>query len=172
MSRRARSQPRRSLASSRIIGTRRAAEDFDGVEIHAANGYLLEQFLCDSRNRRTERYGGSRGNRARLPLAVVDTVAGVWGGARVGIRLSPVHPGNDLGPDSDQTRFAVFERRGDARAALGIVTVGTNNQMGACSAGTTSQRDSCELESCNVMTLPMCDSTTNDTVFYRASIEV
>ena len=65
------------------------AAGFDGVEIHAANNYLLEQFIRDSVNRRTDRYGGSIENRVRFPLAVVDEVVGVCGGDRVGIRLSP-----------------------------------------------------------------------------------
>ena len=76
------------------------AAGFDGVEIHAANGYLIEQFLRDSTNRRTDAYGGSRQNRARFLLEVTEAVAGVCG-ARVGIRLSPVSPVNDIGPDSD-----------------------------------------------------------------------
>lgn len=74
---------------------REAAENalragFDGVEIHAANGYLLDQFLRDSTNKRTDRYGGSVANRARLTLEVTQAVVDVWGGGRVGIRLSPV----------------------------------------------------------------------------------
>lgn len=77
------------------------AAGFDGVEIHAANGYLIEQFLRDSTNQRTDAYGGSRENRARLLLEVVEAVAGICGGERVGIRLSPVTPVNDIGPDSD-----------------------------------------------------------------------
>ena len=73
---------------------RRAAENakaagFDGVEIHSANNYLLEQFLRDSTNHRDDQYGGSVENRLRFPLAVADAVVGVWGGGRVGIRLSP-----------------------------------------------------------------------------------
>jgi N-ethylmaleimide reductase len=63
---------------------------FDGVEIHAANGYLLDQFLRDSTNRRTDIYGGSAVNRARLTLEVTQAVVDVWGGGRVGIRLSSV----------------------------------------------------------------------------------
>lgn len=63
---------------------------FDGVEVHAANNYLLEQFLRDATNQRTDAYGGSVENRARLLLEVVDAVVKVWGGERVGIRLSPV----------------------------------------------------------------------------------
>ncbi|WP_084583498.1 alkene reductase [Sphingomonas azotifigens] len=63
---------------------------FDGVEVHAANCYLLEQFLRDSTNHRTDRYGGSRENRARLPIEVVQAVAAIWGADRVGLRLSPI----------------------------------------------------------------------------------
>ena len=69
---------------------RAQAAGFDGVEVHAANGYLLEQFLRDSSNQRTDRYGGSIENRARLTLEVVEAVAGVWGADRVGLRLSPL----------------------------------------------------------------------------------
>jgi N-ethylmaleimide reductase len=66
---------------------------FDGVEIHAANCYLLDQFIRDSTNRRTDRYGGSIENRARLVLDVASAVVAVWGGgSRVGIRLAPVTP--------------------------------------------------------------------------------
>jgi N-ethylmaleimide reductase len=77
------------------------AAGFDGVEIHAANGYLLEQFLRDSTNKRTDAYGGSRENRARFLLEVTEAVARVCGGERVGIRLSPLSPVNDIGPDTD-----------------------------------------------------------------------
>lgn len=66
------------------------AAGFDGVEIHAANGYLLDQFLRDSTNQRTDRYGGSIANRTRLVLEVVEAVAQEWSASRVGIRLSPV----------------------------------------------------------------------------------
>jgi N-ethylmaleimide reductase len=62
---------------------------FDGVEIHGANGYLLDQFLRDGSNRRTDAYGGSVENRARLPLEVTKAVAGVWGAEHVGYRISP-----------------------------------------------------------------------------------
>jgi N-ethylmaleimide reductase len=64
---------------------------FDGVEIHAANGYLLEQFLSDHANVRTDKYGGDVSNRARLILEVTEAVASVWQGNRVGIRLSPAN---------------------------------------------------------------------------------
>lgn len=62
---------------------------FDGVEIHGANGYLLDQFLRDGSNQRTDRYGGSVENRARLPIEVADAVTGVWGVEKVGYRVSP-----------------------------------------------------------------------------------
>jgi N-ethylmaleimide reductase len=77
------------------------AAGFDGVEIHAANGYLIEQFLRDSTNKRTDAYGGSRENRARFLLEVTEAVASVCGGERVGIRLSPVSPVNGANLDSD-----------------------------------------------------------------------
>lgn len=76
------------------------AAGFNGVEIHGANGYLLDQFLEDRSNRRTDRYGGSIENRARLLLEVADAVAGVWGADRVGVRLSPFGKFLDMG-DSD-----------------------------------------------------------------------
>lgn len=62
---------------------------FDGVEIHGANGYLIDQFLQDGTNRRTDHYGGSLGNRARFLLEVIEAVTAVWGAERVGVRLSP-----------------------------------------------------------------------------------
>jgi N-ethylmaleimide reductase len=78
-------------------GARRAlAAGFDGVEIHGANGYLIDQFLRDGSNRRTDAYGGSAANRARFLLEVTEAVTGVWGGDRVGVRLSPLNPFNDM----------------------------------------------------------------------------
>ncbi len=76
---------------------------FDGVEIHAANSYLLDQFIRDSTNKRTDRYGGSLENRTRLPLDVAAAVTEAWGGGeRVGIRLSPLAPQpGDTPLDSD-----------------------------------------------------------------------
>lgn len=82
-------------------GARNAmAAGFDGVEIHGANGYLLEQFLHDSSNKRTDIYGGSVENRARLLLEVTEAVSEIWGSERVGVRLSPFGTYNDVG-DSD-----------------------------------------------------------------------
>ncbi len=74
---------------------------FDGVEVHGANGYLLEQFLRDSINDRTDEYGGSRENRVRFPLAVLQAIVAEIGSGRTGLRLSPVTPANDAGQDSD-----------------------------------------------------------------------
>jgi N-ethylmaleimide reductase len=73
---------------------------FDGVEVHGANGYLLDQFTRDSTNTRTDFYGGSVENRCRFPLAVTDAVVEVWGKERVGYRISPFQPYNDIS-DSD-----------------------------------------------------------------------
>lgn len=69
---------------------------FDGVEIHGANGYLLDQFLRDGTNHRTDAYGGSVENRARLLMEVTEAVTQVWGSDRVGVRISPVHTFNDM----------------------------------------------------------------------------
>ena len=76
------------------------AAGFDGVEIHGANGYLLDQFLQDGTNKRTDRYGGSIENRARLMLEVTDAVISVWGPGRVGMHLAPRGDAHDMG-DSD-----------------------------------------------------------------------
>lgn len=104
----------RALESAEIAGVieayRQGAEHakaagFDGVEIHAANGYLLDQFLQDSTNRRTDQYGGPVENRARLLLEVTDACIGVWGAGRVGVHLAPRADAHDMG-DSD--RAATF----------------------------------------------------------------
>jgi hypothetical protein len=84
---------------------RRGAENakragFDGVEVHGANGYLLDQFLQDSTNRRTDAYGGPIENRARLMLEAVDTAIEVWGADRVGLHLAPRGDSHTMG-DSD-----------------------------------------------------------------------
>ncbi|WP_297296494.1 alkene reductase [uncultured Methylovirgula sp.] len=86
---------------------------FDGVEIHSANGYLIEQFLKDKTNHRTDAYGGSVDNRLRFALEVVDAILSVWPRERVGIRLSPVSPFNDIA-DSDPAKvyFPLVEKLG------------------------------------------------------------
>jgi N-ethylmaleimide reductase len=81
------------------------AAGFDGVEIHAANGYLIDQFLKTGSNQRTDDYGGSIANRARLLVEVVAAVTDAIGGARTGIRLSPVTPANDVVDADPQPLF-------------------------------------------------------------------
>lgn len=107
------SEPR-ALATSELPGIvddyRRAAlaaieAGFDGVEVHAANGYLLDQFLKTGANQRTDEYGGSITNRARLLLEVVKAVTGAIGAGRTGIRLSPVTPANDVVDADPQPLF-------------------------------------------------------------------
>ena len=78
---------------------------FDGVEIHGANGYLLDQFLQDSSNRRSDRYGGSIENRARLMLEVTDAVIGVWGAGRVGMHLAPRCDSHSMGDSNPAATF-------------------------------------------------------------------
>jgi len=88
-----------------ITGFRKAAENakaagFDGVQVHGANGYLLDEFLRDSANKRTDEYGGAIENRCRLLLEVIDAVTGVWGSDRVALRVSPLNSFNSMS-DSD-----------------------------------------------------------------------
>lgn len=106
----------RALETSEIAGIvgdfRRGAENakgagFDGVEVHGANGYLLDQFLQDGSNQRSDSYGGSIENRARLLLEVVDSAIEVWGGDRVGVRLSPYGTFNDM-KDSDPVALFTY----------------------------------------------------------------
>jgi N-ethylmaleimide reductase len=80
---------------------------FDGVEVHGANGYLLDQFLQDGSNQRKDQYGGSVENRARLFLEVVDAAISVWGNERVGVRLSPYGQFNDM-KDSDPVKLFTY----------------------------------------------------------------
>jgi N-ethylmaleimide reductase len=105
-------------------GSRNALEaGFDGVEVHAANGYLLDQFINSSTNRRTDAYGGPIENRARLLMEVVEAVSDVWGHNRVGVRLSPLGTFNDMGDDDPETTFGhVAEKlNGGALAYLHVV---------------------------------------------------
>lgn len=78
---------------------------FDGVEIHGANGYLLDQFIKDSANVRTDAYGGSVGNRARLLLEVVTAVVKEIGAQRTGVRISPVSPANGVASSDPQPQY-------------------------------------------------------------------
>jgi N-ethylmaleimide reductase len=116
----------RALAAHELPGIvaqfQKAAENakaagFDGVELHGANGYLLDQFLRDGANRRTDAYGGSIQNRARLPLEVTEAVIGVWGPERVGYKLSPRFPGYSM---SDSKPFETFSYLTDELRKLGL----------------------------------------------------
>ncbi|MFI5337487.1 MAG: alkene reductase [Opitutales bacterium] len=104
----------RALERSEIPGIvaayRRGAENaqragFDGVEIHGANGYLLDQFLQDGSNRRTDDYGGSIANRARLHLEVTDAAVSVWGAGRVGMHLAPRCDSHSMGDSNPAATF-------------------------------------------------------------------
>jgi len=118
--------PARALETEEIAGIveafRTAAQrakdaGFDGVEIHGANGYLIDQFLQDGSNQRTDRYGGSVENRARLLLEVTQAVVSVWGGDRVGVRLSP--SGKFLSM-SDSNPEATFDHVAQALNPFGL----------------------------------------------------
>lgn len=91
--------------------------EFDGVELHGANGYLLDQFLKDGANQRRDDYGGAIANRVRLTLEVVRAVVEAVGGGRVGIRLSPVTPSNDIYDSHPQP---LFEHLAQQLAPLGL----------------------------------------------------
>jgi N-ethylmaleimide reductase len=91
---------RRGAANARDAG-------FDGVELHGANGYLIDQFLRDSTNKRTDRYGGSALNRARFLIEVTQALIGEWGRERVGVRLSPTNPYNDIADSHPAATFSI-----------------------------------------------------------------
>jgi N-ethylmaleimide reductase len=89
----------------RIAAKNALTAGFDGVEVHGANGYLLDQFLRDGSNQRTDSYGGSLENRCRLLLEVVVAVSKVWGAERVGVRLSPSGTFNDMSDSEPEKLF-------------------------------------------------------------------
>jgi 2,4-dienoyl-CoA reductase-like NADH-dependent reductase (Old Yellow Enzyme family) len=86
------------------------AAGFDGVEVHGANGYLLDQFLQDSTNQRTDAYGGPIENRARLLLEVTDACIDVWGAQRVGVHLAPRRDSHDMGDSNAAATFGYVAR--------------------------------------------------------------
>jgi N-ethylmaleimide reductase len=107
-----------SLVGEYRRGAERAKEaGFDGVEVHGANGYLIDQFLQDNSNRRTDAYGGSVENRARFLLEVVEAVTSVWGGDRVGVRIGP---SNKFGGMGDSTPDVTFPYAAKALARFGL----------------------------------------------------
>jgi N-ethylmaleimide reductase len=101
-----------SLVRQYVHGAKNAlAAGFDGAEIHAANGYLLDQFIESSTNKRTDEYGGSIEKRARLLLEVVEAVSQVWEPDRVGVRLSPLGAINDIHDDDPEATFGTIAAR-------------------------------------------------------------
>jgi N-ethylmaleimide reductase len=123
--------PHRALEISEIAGIvddyRKAAvrakqAGFDGVELHAANGYLIDQFLQDGCNRRTDAYGGSIENRARLLLEVVDAMTSVWGADRVGVRIGPHGRWNGMS-DSDPRSLFTYVAKHLNRFALAYLHI-------------------------------------------------
>jgi N-ethylmaleimide reductase len=109
------------------------AAGFDGVELHAANGYLLDQFLRDGTNRRDDSYGGSIENRARLMLEAVDAAISVWGPQRVGLHLSPRADVHSMGDSDLLTTFTHVSREMDKRnlAFLLVREHQANDSIGA-----------------------------------------
>ncbi|HRE17624.1 MAG TPA: alkene reductase [Rhodocyclaceae bacterium] len=104
------------LVRAYVTAAERAMEaGFDGVEVHAGNGYLLDQFLRSSTNRRTDDYGGSKENRARLLLEILDAINAAIGSEHVGLRLSPVTPFNDIRDDNPQETFDYVVEQLNAR---------------------------------------------------------
>ena len=108
------------------------AAGFDGVEIHGANGYLLDQFLQDSTNQRSDQYGGSLENRARLMLEVTDAVISVWGPGRVGMHLAPRADTHDMGDSNRAETFGYVARELGKR---GIAFICTREKAGEDSLG-------------------------------------
>lgn len=106
------------VADFRQAAANAIAAGFDGVEIHGANGYLLDQFAKDGANHRTDAYGGSVENRARLMLEVATTVAAEIGAERTGIRISPVSPANGVSCSDPQQQFDYIV---DHLSKLGLV---------------------------------------------------
>jgi N-ethylmaleimide reductase len=93
---------------------------FDGVELHGANGYLLDQFLRDGSNQRSDKYGGSMQNRARFPLEVAKAVIDVWGPARVGYKISP-HFSNLSMSDSNPRKTFLYLAKELSKTKLGYL---------------------------------------------------
>ena len=105
---------------------------FDGVEIHGANGYLLDQFLQDGSNKRTDAYGGPIENRARLMLEVTDAVVSVWGKDRVGVHLAPRADAHTMGDSDLEATFTYAARELGKR---GIAFIASREKLGGDSLG-------------------------------------
>ncbi|TAM90112.1 MAG: alkene reductase [Candidimonas sp.] len=113
----------RTVVADFVEGARNAkGAGFDGIEIHAANGYLIDQFLRDGANQRLDAYGGSIGNRIRLLLEIVDGCIGVWGSDRVGVHLSPHHNLHSVWDSDTPALFSrVAQELGQRRIAFLLV---------------------------------------------------
>jgi N-ethylmaleimide reductase len=98
------------VADYRRAAARARQAGFDGVELHGANGYLVDQFLRDKTNQRGDRYGGSALNRARFLIEATQALIAEWGAARVGVRLSPTNPFNDMGDSDPAATFSTAVR--------------------------------------------------------------
>ena len=101
--------------SFRSAARRGVAAGFDGVELHGANGYLVDQFLQDGSNRRTDAYGGSIANRARFLFDVTDALVSVWGADRVGVRIGPSGSFGDMSDSDPDALFSYVARELDRR---------------------------------------------------------
>lgn len=107
------------VAAYRLGAENAKKAGFDGVEVHGANGYLLDQFLQTSTNQRTDQYGGSLENRARLLLEVTDACIAVWGADRVGVHLAPRRDAHDMGDANPAETFGyVAEQLGQRQIAF------------------------------------------------------
>ena len=140
-------RPKREVTTPRALETNEIAEvvaayrkgaenaklaGFDGVEVHGANGYLLDQFLQDSTNQRDDQYGGSIENRARLMLEVTDACIDVWGADRVGMHLAPRRDSHDMGDSTPAETFGYVARELDKR---GIAFIFAREAVGEDSLG-------------------------------------
>ncbi|WP_305821418.1 alkene reductase [Massilia brevitalea] len=140
-------RPKREFTTPRALETseiaevvaayRKGAENaklagFDGVEVHGANGYLLDQFLQDSTNQRDDQYGGSIENRARLMLEVTDACIDVWGADRVGMHLAPRRDSHDMGDSTPAETFGYVARELGKR---GIAFIFAREAVGEDSLG-------------------------------------
>ena len=110
---------------------RAMAAGFDGVEVHAGNGYLLDQFLREGANRRDDEYGGNPRNRARLLREVTAAVISVWGRSRVGVRISPLSPTNGMADSDPATTFTQAARDLQALGTgyLHVIEPGVNGTL-------------------------------------------